>query len=370
MTAIPVGYSRSVLVGAGAFGEVFRAREDAAGRWVALKRLRLSDHARAEATALAAGLPCLPALYSLFSARGSDWISMEYVHGLPLGELSRLEPGDDDAARVAAGLVRAMASLHAWGAAHGDLKPENILLEPDGGIRLLDLGFSASVTASAPGASAGYAAPEAGSKGVDPRRSDLWSLGLTLHEILAGARPGPRERASGWPRLRAVAPGWIAIVDSLLWEDPARRPSSAEALLPDLPDLGWSEALAERVEGEADRRLAGLLAAEAGRLVQRGRSREALPLLQESLHLDPDQNLSLDLLSRLRLEPRRSRRWAWTAAAAAFLVAATVLAISLRDSTEDADVLPRSDSLMDRVRAPAPAGGEQDMPLRERGSLR
>jgi serine/threonine protein kinase len=368
MTAIPAGYSRGVHIGAGAFGEVFRAREDAAGRWVALKRLRLSDQARSEATALAAGLPCLPALYALFSARGSDWISMEYMHGLPLRELSNLELGEDDAIHVAAQLVRAMASLHASGISHGDLKPENILLEPDGRIRLLDLGFSANGTAVATGASTGYAAPEAGSKGIDPRRSDLWSLGLTLHEILAGARPGPRERAAGWPRLRSVALGWIPLVDSLLMEDPARRPPSAESLLRDLPPVGWSVGLAQRVEGEADRRLAGMLAAEAQRLVLRGRSHEALPLLQESLDLDPDQKLSLDLLPRLRLDSGRSRRWALAVAVAVAVITAAVAAISIHASSEDAYVPIKTDSGLDRIRTRGPAGGEQEMPLRERVS--
>ena len=367
MTAIPTGYSRVVRIGAGSFGEVFRAREDAAGRWVALKRLRLSDRARAEATALAAGLPCLPALHSLFSARGADWISMEYVHGLPLGDLPRLELGEDDAVRVASGLVRAMAALHASGAAHGDLKPENVLLEPDGRIRLLDLGFAAAGAEALAGASVGYAAPEAGSKGVDPRRSDLWSLGLTLHEILVGARPGPRERAAGWPRLGAAAPGWVSLVDSLLAEDPALRPPSAQALVRDLPDPEWSAELAERVEGEADRRLSGLLAAEAERLVQKGRSREALPLLQEALDLDPDQNLSLDLLPRLRLDPGRTRWWAWAVAATIALVAATVLLISIRESAEEVRIPLKSESGLDRIRAPGPSVGEQAMPLRDRG---
>jgi len=104
--------------------------------------------------------------------------------------------------------------------------------------------------------------------------------------------------------------------------------------------------------------------------VGRGRSREALPLLQESLDLDPDQNLSLDLLPRLRLDPGRSRWWAWAtaAAAAAVLIAAPAVVISIRESFEEVGSPLKSDTGLDRIRAPGPVGGAQEMPLRDRGS--
>jgi serine/threonine protein kinase len=298
---------------------------------------------------------------------------MEFVHGLPLRELLASGLETADAACVADGVVRALAALHEWGPAHGDLKPDNVLVEPDGGIRLLDLGLSTTCTdrggtaqgGAALGGSAGYSAPEAGSPGIDPRRSDLWSLGVVLHEILTGARPAPAERANGWMRLRAVAPGWIPLVAQLLEEDPARRPPSIQALLPDLPPTVWTETAVERVSTAADRRLAGLLGREADDLVRRGRSREALPLLQEALDLDPDQNLSLGLLPRLRLDDGRSRRLVWAAVAAAVVAVAVMGALALRGAPDEAYVPLKTVPELERM--PPPRGGSKDpaMPLRE-----
>jgi len=364
MTALPAGYSRAVRVGSGAFGEVFRAREDAASRWVALKRLPKPGEGKAEAAALAAGLPCLPALHSVFSAKGADWICMEFVHGLPVRELLDAGLETAEAACVAGGVVRALAMLHEWGAAHGDLKPENILVEPGGGIRLLDLGFSTTRTAR--GGSAGYSAPEAGTPGIDPRRSDLWSLGVVLHEILTGARPSPGERARGWARLRAVAADWIPAVEQLLEEDPARRPPSIHALPSVLPRAVWTESAVERVSTAADRRLAGLLGREAEDMVRRGRSREALPLLQEALDLDPDQNLSLALLPRLRMDEGRSRRLVWAAVATVAVAAiAIVAALALGPRADESYVPLKMAPELERVLPPSRAAGNPAMPLRE-----
>jgi serine/threonine protein kinase len=337
-------------------------------RWVALKRLSRPDLCKAEASALAAGLPCLPALYSVFSAKGADWICMEYVHGLPLGALLASGVEAAEAASLAGSLVRGLAALHEWGSAHGDLKPENILVQSDGGIRLLDLGLSVAGTARAMGGSAGYSAPEAGSPGIDPRRSDLWSLGVVLHEILTGTRPAPAERTNGWARLRAAAPGWIPAVDQLLEEDPARRPSSIAVLLPGLPSAVWTETAAERVSAAADRRLAALLGRQAEDLVRRGRSREALPLLQEALDLDPDQNLSLGLLPRLRLDEGRSRPWVWAAVAAVVAAIAVVGVLALRDAPDEAYVPLKTVPELERMPPPRGAAGDPAMPLRERGA--
>jgi len=203
MIALPPGFSRATRIGEGAFGTVFRAREDATGRVVALKRLAKGTSASAEAALLARDVSCLPALHSVVASRGASWISMEHVHGLPLSSIGPLDLGTAEVESIAAALGSAVALLHGAGIPHGDLKPENVILEPDGRVRLLDLGLSRSGSV---GGSTGYAAPEAGSPGADPFRCDLWSLGRILHELLVGARPGVSERRSGWVRLEAAAP--------------------------------------------------------------------------------------------------------------------------------------------------------------------
>lgn len=324
---LPQGYSRAVPIGAGAFGTVLRARQDDLGRWVALKRIRKGDEtARLEAQALAASpLPCLPTVHGIVSGRKADWISMEYVHGVSMREVPALGLDSADLARVASEFVKAVAVLHGSARAHGDLKPENAVLQPDGSVRLVDLGLSSHSSGSTRGGSAGYMAPEAG-PGCDPRRADLWSVGVVLHELLVGIRPSATERAGGWKMLRSSAPDWVPLVDLLLKDDAARRPASAQELIPELPESGASDrAVSERLREHADRGLASRMVAEAARRIDARDPAEALWLLQSALELDPDQSEALALLPRVRMgNARRSRGWK---AALAIAVAVVVLAI-------------------------------------------
>ncbi len=342
---LPPGYSRAVPIGEGAFGAVFRARQDDLGRWVALKEIRRGDKsAREEAQALAAApLACLPTVFGLAAGRKSDWISMEYVHGVSLRELmnSGLEPRES--AAMCASLARSIAILHAGGRSHGDIKPENAILQPDGRIRLMDLGFSASASGVASqGGTAGYLAPEIGSPGCDPRRADVWSTGVVLHELLVGARPSPSERGGGWKRLALEAPDWIPLVDLLLREDPSRRPSSLGLVLGEIPTASaLAEVFLERVREQADRNLASRMVEEAGRLLDRRIPSEALVLLQQALELDPDQSAALAMLPRVRLGAKSpSRRRGVLVAVAVVLVAAIVAAVFLHRPRAPRSVRP------------------------------
>ena len=358
MTRLPPGFSRPVLVGEGAFGKVFRAREDGSGRWVALKRLESKGAARAEAAVLALGLPCLPALHSVVPFRGSDWIAMELVGGVPLDALRRMDPDTEEIEPVATALVEAMAALHRRGIGHGDLKPGHVRVEASGRVRLLDLGLTGP---AATGGTAGYAAPEAGATDSDILRCDLWSLGRMLHELLAGALPTQADRANRWARLDAAAPGWSPLVELLLREDPSQRPASAAELVLPAPARAWSNSLGERIAAAADRDLASRLASAAAELLKRGSPAAAVPLLQESLDLDPDQGDALALLGRVRIRPP-TRRWPWVAAAA--LVAASAAAwLALRTDAPSPTIPSRLDR--DRVRTPRGGADAPPVPLRE-----
>ncbi len=331
---LPQGFSRAVPIGEGAFGTVFRARQDDLGRWVALKGIRRGDKtAREEAQALAAApLAPLPTVFGLVAAKKSDWISMEYVHGVSLRDLMQFGLEPRESAGICAALVRSVAVLHSAGRSHGDIKPENAILQSDGKVRLVDLGFSASASGIAvQGGTAGYLAPEIGSGGTDPRRADVWSIGVVLHELLVGARPSATERGGGWKRLALQAPDWIPLVDLLLREDPAKRPASADTVLGELPDTPvFGVAFLERVREQADRNLASRMVEEAGRLLDERIPSAALVLLQQALELDPDQSAALAMLPKVRLgggAPSRSRRIAFAAAVA--LVAAIVVGFAL-----------------------------------------
>lgn len=372
---LPQGYSREVPIGEGAFGAVFRARQDDLGRWVALKEIRRGDKsAREEAQALAAApLACLPTVFGLEAGKRSDWISMEYVHGVSLRDLAHLGLEPRESAATCAALVRSVAILHAAGRSHGDIKPENAILQPDGKIRLVDLGFSASASGVAvQGGTAGYLAPEIGSAGCDPRRADAWSLGVVVHELLVGARPSAAERGGGWKRLVAAAPDWIPLVDLLLREDPSRRPSTVDVALGELPEApGFGAGFLERVRELADRNLASRMVEEAGRLLDRRIPSAALVLLQQALELDPDQSAALAMLPRVRLGGRPPSRKRLAAFALVLAVVAAIVAVSLLHRQGVAPgARPVRAAIVETKERLRPDGNRQDrkpaaLPLRE-----
>lgn len=163
--------------------------------------------------------------------------------------------------RLAGQLLDALAFIHGQGIVHCDLKPSNVLLTPDGDAMLLDFNLSADTRQSEPriGGTLDYAAPEqleqmadgpAAPVTVGPR-SDLFSLGVILYELLTGTHPfggieqslTPEERCQllrerhrrGAPSLRdrhpEIDPSLARLIDQCLAADPAQRPTSAAAAL-------------------------------------------------------------------------------------------------------------------------------------------
>ena len=370
---LPSGYSRAVLIGKGSFGTVFRAREDELGRWVALKEVPHGDTAaREEAQALAvAPLSCLPAVYGIESGRRSDWIAMEYVHGVSIRDAIAQGLDPDEAASLSVGTVRSLAVLHRSGRSHGDLKPENLIVEPDGRVRLVDLGMAAK-TESVQGGTAGYLAPERGASGCDPRRADLWSLGVVVHEILVGVRPAAQEGANGWKRLRKEWGDWVPLVDLLLREDASRRPPSADAILSELPSVeALPPAVLERIREQADRALARRLVDEAAYRLRHDEPADALGYLQQALELDPDQSEAMAMLPLIKLDKKRQlrKRHLAMAVVAVFLAVACLVVFGPRRSrSEGATVKANSAEgarASERLRPDRGVRNEQSLPLRE-----
>jgi len=370
---LPAGFSKAVLIGKGAFGTVLRARQDDLGRWVALKEIASGDsRARDEAQALAAApLPCLPTVFGLVASRRSEWICMEYVHGLSLRDAMAQGLDSSEACALADALVRALAILHAAGRSHGDLKPENAIIEPDGRIRLVDLGLSSAMTESVQGGSVGYMAPERGIAGSDARRADLWALGVCIHELLVGSRPTPSEATSGWKRLRLACADWMPLVDAMLREDPVRRPTAANAVLDELPDAAPpSKDALERLREQADRNLASRMVEEAAMLLRDGSPSEALWLLQQSLELDPDQSGALGLLPQVRLDRQKPSRRRWMAGGGLVLVALALVLVFLhhrehRRASAAKAMVSRDSGAGDRVRLQPSSRRNESLPLRE-----
>jgi serine/threonine protein kinase/Tol biopolymer transport system component len=208
------------LLGAGGMGEVYRARDTRLGRVVAIKVLpseRMADESRRrrfvqEARAASAlNHPNIVTIYEIESADGIDFIVMEYVAGEPLDAV--IPPQGmrlGDVLRIGIPVADALARAHAAGMVHRDVKPGNVLVGTDGVVKVVDFGLAKLVTfepgtpdhetmtedggagpLAGPGTvagTAGYMSPEqAMGKGVDAR-SDVFSLGAVLYEMVTGER--------------------------------------------------------------------------------------------------------------------------------------------------------------------------------------
>ena len=185
-------------VGAGGMGEVWKARDTRVDRIVAIKRLK-AEHAERfarETRAIAAlNHPHICQLYDV----GPDFLVMEYVEGTPLKGPVPVA----DALRLAGQIAGALTSAHRKGIVHRDLKPGNILVN-ESGAKLLDFGLakidapgsSCDVTLSGgltePGVVLGtvaYMSPEQAQGQAVDVRSDVFSFGAVVYELLSGRRP-------------------------------------------------------------------------------------------------------------------------------------------------------------------------------------
>ncbi|PWB72556.1 MAG: hypothetical protein C3F15_10920 [Holophagae bacterium] len=206
-------------IGAGAMGEVYRARDTRLGREVAVKVIPAglsgsSDRiSRFEQEARAAGSishPNVCAIFDIGTHDGSPYVVMELLEGESLQ--SRLGAGQvpvRTAIEWAAQAAHGLAAAHEKGIVHRDLKPANLYLTRDGRVKLLDFGLAkltrpevlarsgdmpASIPATETGTilgTAGYMAPEqVRGEGAD-HRADIFALGTILYELLAGKRAFP-----------------------------------------------------------------------------------------------------------------------------------------------------------------------------------
>ncbi|WP_314247667.1 serine/threonine-protein kinase [Streptomyces kutzneri] len=251
-------------LGSGGMGTVWRARDIALHREVALKEVRPPDPATAaaqpgladqmreravrEARALARlAHPHVVTIHHIVEpaegTEGHPWIVMEMVRGGSLHD--RLESGPmppAEVVRLGLDVLSALRAAHAEGILHRDVKPANVLLRPDGSAVLTDFGIAAlhdSTGLTATGVLIGspeYIAPERvrGEEGL--AASDLWSLGMLLYVAAEGVHP--LRRATSLATVVAVldepipAPvrsGPLApVLERLLVRDPAARPDGAQ----------------------------------------------------------------------------------------------------------------------------------------------
>ncbi|HSK63448.1 MAG TPA: serine/threonine-protein kinase, partial [Pyrinomonadaceae bacterium] len=232
------------FISRGGMGEVYLAEDKRLGRKVALKLLpasftrdddrlrRFEQEARA---ASALNHPNIITIYEIREAAGSHVIATEFVEGETLRHrLNRSPLTLSESLNIAIQVADALSAAHKAGIIHRDIKPENIMLRPDGYVKVLDFGLaklseeaSPAVAAEAPTiqvrtgsgiviGTAGYMSPEqARGLGVD-HRSDIFSIGAVIYEMMARRKPFEGETPSDTlaailksdpPPLARVAPG-------------------------------------------------------------------------------------------------------------------------------------------------------------------
>lgn len=244
------------LLGRGGMGEVYRADDLKLDQQVALKFLpaelsadrehlaRLFDEVR---MARQVSHPNVCRVWDVGESDGQHYVSMEYVDGEDLASLLRRigRLPEDKAVEIARQLCAALAAAHDAGVLHRDLKPANIMLDGRGKVKLTDFGLAAvaEVRAGTPM----YMAPEQLAGREVSAKSDLYALGLVLHELFTGKRVFDADSFDDLSRQHQTAPTTSLthslaldpavdrIIQRCLEADPAKRPSSALAVAAGLP---------------------------------------------------------------------------------------------------------------------------------------
>ena len=265
-------YDVVALVGEGGMGHVYRARDSRLGRDVALKILperrdgpvhteRFGREARA---ASALNHPNIVTIYDIGDAGGVAYIAMEFLSGGSVRDRLARGPLElDEALDLASQVAQGLAAAHARGVVHRDLKPGNIMITSDGSAKIVDFGLAKLEAGSGPverhaqgepltaaGAifgTVGYMSPEQATGRPVDYRSDLFSFGAMLYELVTGQRPFDRgstaetvaailkEQPSPASALNPLIPPPLEwAIDRCLAKDAANRYESTRDLARDL----------------------------------------------------------------------------------------------------------------------------------------
>lgn len=232
------------VLGAGSSGRAFLAHHELLSRWVVVKEVLLDGVEDGETAIREARVaarivhPNLATVYDVEEAKHAVYLILEYVDGGSLEERLRSGPiPEGESVELVSQVLAGLEALHAGGIVHRDVKPANVLLTRDGGVKLTDFGLSVDRdeagdtvvwTKERGGGTILYMSPEqAAGRAVDPR-SDLYSLALVLHRMVAGRHAFPSEGRSQYEILRAHVEGRPAIDGAGV--SPAIRACLARAL--------------------------------------------------------------------------------------------------------------------------------------------
>jgi len=332
-------YRLEAVAGVGGMGVVYLAWDERLGRKVALKLLpqsmvtneadlqRLEREAR---TASALNHPNIVTIHDIGEVDSTHYVATEFIEGTTLRERMTKGPiPPNEAVDIAAQVASALCVAHRAGIVHRDIKPENIMLRPDGYVKVLDFGIAKLTQQETLGTTTmlraqpatqqsmvlgttRYMSPEQAMAQQVDARSDLWSLGVVLYEMLAGSVPFEGETATAViaaifesnpqplkHRTPIVPSALQTVVDRSLRKDPAERYQTAEEMLSEL------HAIKEKGDSIAGRRARWIaVAAVAAMLVglalfyasRSGRTAptRATAMTEKSIAVLPFENLNKD----------------------------------------------------------------------------
>ncbi|MBI4728365.1 MAG: Stk1 family PASTA domain-containing Ser/Thr kinase [Acidobacteria bacterium] len=260
-------YELSRKLGTGGMADVLLGRDRTLGRTVAVKMLLpqfaedphfIARFRREAQSAAALNHPNIVAVYDTGSDDGINYIVMEFVDGKTLREIIREEGPllPERAGEVASEVCAALAFAHSRGIVHRDVKPGNIMVTSDGSVKVTDFGIaramsgeSVTQTATVLGTAQYFSPEQAEGKPVD-HRSDVYSLGIVLYEMLTRQVPftGSSPVAIAYKHVKEspippsrlnpdVPPALEAVVMKALAKNPANRYQTAQELREDI--LRW-----------------------------------------------------------------------------------------------------------------------------------
>ncbi|MBD0373150.1 MAG: protein kinase [Pyrinomonadaceae bacterium] len=225
LSSMPIGegtclgrYEIRSLLGTGGMGEVYLAQDTQLDRVVALKilpldlardQLRMRRFIQEAKSASALNHPNIITIYEVGEVEDTHFIATEFVDGETLRQrIGQEKIGPDETLEIAIQVASALASAHDAGIIHRDIKPDNIMLRRDGYVKVLDFGLAKlteksnerlasepeamTLVNTEPGLVVGtvsYMSPEQARGLIVDTRSDIWSLGVVLYQMLTGHEP-------------------------------------------------------------------------------------------------------------------------------------------------------------------------------------
>ncbi len=298
-------YQVEARIGAGGMAEVYRGFDPILNRTVAIKVLlpqfardtSFVQRFRREAQAAARlNQPNIVGVYDTGADDGTQYIVMEFVEGRTLGEFMETgrRPTPVQAAEIAQKICGALSAAHAVGVIHRDIKPGNVMVTREGTVKVMDFGIArvlgpeTAPQTSAVLGTASYLSPEQAQGSPVDARTDIYSLGVVLYEMLAGRPPfmGDTPVAVAYKQVNEtpVVPSKLnpdvparldAVVMKALSKNPSNRYQTADEFGADL------ERVIKGQDVEATPLLGGVAAGAATQVISRPQHTQVLPPAEE-----------------------------------------------------------------------------------------